>query len=188
MIHWAIYLVAVDGQWTWQQPKKWDTGSEIYSSVSKQQENMNKLWRKQQFWVSCMDTVAPQNCQKKLCCVSLLRATTADPQVTLPELTRSEQTAFPPPGMSVSQSLRIWISHWRFWLTSWAFITDICISTVRHVWNTNCSGCLFSLFKEYFTHTEKQNLWSQEAPLRWNLTQTYKWCLMNQKSININAK
>lgn len=55
--------------------KKWATGSEIYSSVSRQQESMNKLLRQQQFWVSCMDTVAG----KKSCCavVSPLRTATA---------------------------------------------------------------------------------------------------------------
>lgn len=37
-------------------------------------------------------------------------------QVTLPELTRPEQTAFPPPGMLESQSLSTRISWWGFWL------------------------------------------------------------------------
>lgn len=38
--------------------KKNPTGLEIYSSVSRQQENLNKLRRKPEFGVSCMDTVA----------------------------------------------------------------------------------------------------------------------------------
>lgn len=59
-----------------------------------------------------MDTVAPQKCQKK---VSQLRAAAADPQLTLPELTRPEQTAFPPSRdvdvpvtKDTDQLMRIW--------------------------------------------------------------------------------
>lgn len=129
--------------------KKWDTGSEMYLSVSRQQENMNKLWRKQQFWVSCMDTVAPQNCQK-----SSTVCHCWEPQVTLPELTRPEQTAFPPPGMLVSQLLRIRIRWWGFWLTSVFIRSYFALTSVpfmgKHLRYKLL--CLFSLFKEYFIH------------------------------------
>lgn len=75
MIHWAIYLGAVDGKWTCQQPKKWDAGSEIYSSVSRQRENMNKLWRSNSSesaaWMLSILRIA----KKLSACVSPLRAT-----------------------------------------------------------------------------------------------------------------
>lgn len=46
---------------------------------------------------------------------------------TLPELTRAEQTACPPPGMLVSQSLGIWISWWGFWLMSVILCYDLSV-------------------------------------------------------------
>lgn len=128
MIHWAIYLGAVDGKWTCQQPKKWDAGSEIYSSVSRQRENMNKLWRSNSSesaaWMLSILRIAKK---VALACRRWEPQNSRSTGFTLPELTRAEQTASPPPGMLVSQSLGIWISWWGFWLMSVILCYDLSV-------------------------------------------------------------
>lgn len=123
-------------------------------------------------WINCEESHSsesephghswPSELPKTLCSVSLLRAATAEPQVTLPELTRTEQTAFPPPGMSVSQLLRIRISWWRFWLTSHIFY-DLFLKHVapffygKNTWDK--WAALFNQFSEGIFYTYWKNIW-----------------------------